>query len=68
MARPASGHMPFKGHRTCAEVIEDKNRLAILRSLGCKRRSASVPAGSVPQRAAGSRAMMSSASTGGRRE
>lgn len=31
---PAVGHMPFKGHRTVAEVWEDEARWAILRSLG----------------------------------
>jgi hypothetical protein len=31
---PARGHMPFEGHRTQAEVIEDENRNAIRRSLG----------------------------------
>ena len=24
--KPARGHMPFKGHRTMAEVIEDEER------------------------------------------
>lgn len=32
--RPTTEHMPFFGHRTVAEVIEDENRNAILRSLG----------------------------------
>jgi hypothetical protein len=31
---PAHGHMPFKGHRTQAEVREDEERNAIRRSLG----------------------------------
>ena len=30
---PAWGHMPFKGHRTMAEVIEDENRHKIMNRL-----------------------------------
>lgn len=33
-ARGASGHMPFAGHRSQAEVIEDESRKAITRRLG----------------------------------
>lgn len=33
-ARPAIGHMPFRGHRTQAEVREDEVRREILDTLG----------------------------------
>lgn len=40
VARPAKGHIPFPGHRTMAEVIEDENRREILASLGERKRRA----------------------------
>ena len=34
MPRAAKGHMPFKGHRTVAEVDEERARKGICRALG----------------------------------
>lgn len=33
VVRAATGHMPFRGHRTQREVREDEGRHAVMRSL-----------------------------------